>query len=288
MEIQRIPKIMQDTSRTLRRQGKRIGFIPTMGALHEGHLSLVRMSKQENDITIVSIYVNPKQFGPSEDLSKYPRDTEGDADKLRKSAVDILFIPADQLIYPAGFSTHVNVDGLSEKLCGAFRPQHFVGVATIVAKLFNLIQPDRAYFGRKDFQQVVIIERLVKDLDMGIEVISSPTIREADGLAMSSRNAYLSGEERKAAGLIYKTLTEAAEAVKSGIIEVDDIKHLMLGSLKAEPLISEIQYCSAYDPATLEELDRIEKGVLLAVALKIGTARLIDNLLVQTGRQGER
>lgn len=288
MEIQRIPKIMQDTSRTLRRQCKRVGFIPTMGALHEGHLSLVRMSKQENDITIVSIYVNPKQFGPSDDLLKYPRDTEGDADKLRKSAVDILFMPADHLIYPAGFSTHVNVEGLSEKLCGAFRPNHFRGVTTIVIKLFNIVQPDRAYLGQKDFQQGVIIERLVKDLDMGIEVISSPTIREADGLAMSSRNAYLSGEERKAAGLIYKTLTEASEAVKSGIIKADDIKHLMLKTFRAEPLISEVQYCSVYDPATLEELDSIEKDVLLAVALKIGTTRLIDNLLVQTVRQGER
>lgn len=281
MEIQRIPKIMQDTARTLRRQGKRIGFIPTMGALHEGHLSLVRMSKQENDITVVSIYINPKQFGPSEDLSKYPRDAEGDADKLRKSGVDILFIPTDHLIYPAGFSTHINVEGLSEKLCGAFRHNHFRGVATIVVKLFNIIQPDRAYLGQKDFQQGVIIERLVKDLDMGIEVILSPTIREADGLAMSSRNAYLSGEERKAAGLIYKTLTEASEAVKSGIIEVEKIKQLMLRIFKAEPLISEIQYCSAYDPATLEELGRIEKKALLAVALKIGTTRLIDNLLVQ-------
>lgn len=275
---------MQDTASTLHRHGKRIGFIPTMGALHEGHLSLVRMSKQENDITVVSIYVNPKQFGPSDDLSKYPRDAEGDADKLRISDVDILFMPADHLIYPEGFSTHIEVEGLSEKLCGVFRPHHFRGVATIVAKLFNIVQPDKAYFGQKDFQQGVIIKRFVKDLNMGIEVIVSPTIREADGLAMSSRNAYLSGEERKAASLIYKTLTEASEAIKSGIIEAAKIKHLMLKALRAEPLISEIHYCSAYDPVTLDEVERIEKEALLAIALKIGITRLIDNMRVQTGR----
>lgn len=280
MEIIRIPRIMQDSSKTRRMRGRTIGFVPTMGALHEGHLALVRMSKQENDITVAGIYLNPMQFGPLEDLTRYPRDLEGDTKKLRESGVDTLFLPDDAHIYPQGFSTHVEVKGLSEKLCGAFRPGHFRGVATVVTKLLNIVSPDRAYFGQKDFQQAVIIKRLVRDLDMGIGVEVCPTIREEDGLAMSSRNLYLSSAERKAATVIHRALLEASEAIRSGTVNAEAIKKGMLDKLASEPLVSEVQYCSVYDPETLEEITVVEKEALLAVALKLGATRLIDNMLV--------
>lgn len=280
MEIIRIPRIMQDSSRTYRLRGKSIGFVPTMGALHAGHLTLVKISKQENDITVASIYLNPTQFGPSEDLSRYPGDLEGDTKRLREMGVDTLFLPDDAHMYPRGFSTQIEVKGLSEKLCGAFRPDHFRAVATVVTKLFNIISPDRAYFGQKDFQQAIIIKRLVRDLDMEIGVEICPTIREADGLAMSSRNVYLSADERKAATVIYRALLEASEAIRSGTVNAKVIKKPMMERLAAEPLVSEVQYCSVYDPETLEELDLVEKEALLAVAVKIGATRLIDNMLV--------
>jgi len=283
MEIIRIPRIMQDIARTHTMHNKLIGFVPTMGALHEGHLSLVRMAREENEITIVSIYVNPRQFGPTEDLSRYPRDFEGDAERLTGEGIDILFLPVDSLMYPGGFSTSVEVEGLSKKLCGAYRHGHFSGVATVVTKLFNLVRPARAYFGQKDFQQTVIIKRMVKDLDMGIDIVVCPTIREEDGLAMSSRNLYLTKEQRTAALIIHRCLNEASEAIQSGIIKVKELKKLMENRLGSEPLVSEIQYCSAYDPDTLDELEEINKETLLAIALKIGETRLIDNILVAAG-----
>lgn len=280
MEIIRIPRVLQDIARTYKRQGKTVGLVPTMGALHEGHMSLVRMSRRENDVTMTSIYVNPKQFGPSEDFARYPRDIEGDIGKLEKENVDILFLPDDSLMYPTGFSTHVEVEGLSDRLCGAFRPGHFSGVATVVTKLFNIISPVRAYFGQKDFLQTVIVKRIVKDLDLGIDVVVCLTVREPDGLAMSSRNRYLSNEERNAATVIYKGLSETSEAIKSGIIEVNVLKKLMRERLLSEPLVSNIEYCSVYDPERLEELEKVESDALLAIALTIGDTRLIDNLLV--------
>ena len=274
---------MQDIARTHAMHNKTIGFVPTMGALHDGHLSLVRMARKENEITVVSIYVNPKQFSPTEDLSRYPRDTEGDAEKLTGEGIDILFLPVDSLMYPDGFSTRVEVVGLSKKLCGAYRHDHFSGVATVVAKLFNLIQPAKAYFGQKDFQQTVIIKRMAKDLNMGTDIAVCPTIREEDGLAMSSRNLYLTKEERGAAPVLYTCLNEASKAIKSGIIKVKELKKLMETRLASEPLVSEIQYCSAYDPETLDELEEIDNEALLAIALKIGKTRLIDNILVAAG-----
>lgn len=286
MELIRIPGIMQQTSREHLLRSKSIGFVPTMGALHEGHLSLVRMLKKENDVTVVSIFVNPKQFGPSEDFCKYPRDICGDTAKLEDAGVDILFLPDDSLMYPEGSSTHVEVEGLSDRLCGFFRPGHFRGVATVVVKLFNIVIPVRAYFGQKDFQQTVIIKRLVKDLDMGIDVVVCPTLREEDGLAMSSRNLYLSVEERKAATVIYRTLVETSNAVKNGIMEVEKIKDIMLGMLRSEPLVKEVQYCSAFDTGTLIEPERIEGEALLAIALQIGNTRLIDNMVVTTENGG--
>jgi pantoate--beta-alanine ligase len=283
MEIIRIPKVMQETSKGHMLHGRSIGFVPTMGALHEGHLSLVRVSKAENDITVVSIFVNPMQFGPSEDYNQYPRDIEGDLEKLEKEGVDVLFLPDKGHIYPEDFSTTVEVSGLSERLCGAFRPGHFRGVATVVTKLFNIVSPKRAYFGQKDYQQTVIIKRLVTDLNMDIDIVVCPTIREEDGLAMSSRNLYLNERERAAAPVLYRALREGYKAIKSGIIETEKIKRLMLQVIESEPLVSEVQYLSIYDPESLEELDRVDKEAIIAGAIKIGNTRLIDNISTASG-----
>ena len=281
MEIIRIPRIVQDVSGTHRRHGRSVGFVPTMGALHEGHLSLVRMCRAENDIAVVSIYVNPIQFGPAEDFAVYPRDFEGDAEKLRKESVDMLFLPDDSLMYPEGFSTRVAVEGLSQKLCGELRPGHFQGVSTVVTKLLNIVAPVRAYFGQKDFQQTLIIKKLIKDLNMGVDIVVCPTMRESDGLAMSSRNRFLNKEQRSAASVLYRSLLRAAEAVKSGIIKSEDIKELMKTTLLTEPLVSEIQYCSVCSPESLAEVEEVERETLLAVAMKIGSTMLIDNILVK-------
>ncbi len=277
---------MQDTSGGHILRGRTVGFVPTMGALHEGHLSLVRRAKQENDITVVSIFVNPIQFGPAEDFQKYPRDIEGDTQKLLKEEVDILLMPDSSLMYPEGFYTRVEVERISEKLCGAFRPGHFRGVATVVAKLLNIVRPTRSYFGQKDFQQTVVIKRLVRDLNMGIEIVVCPTIREKDGLAMSSRNAYLSEGQRKDAAVIYRCLSEASDMLKSGIINVNNIKNSMQERILSEAPVSKIDYAGVYDPETLEDISGVQSEVLLAVALRIGYTRLIDNMLVNVRKEG--
>jgi pantoate--beta-alanine ligase len=279
MEIIRIPRIMQDTSKGHILRGRTIGFVPTMGVLHEGHLSLVRRAKQENDITTVSIFVNPTQFGPSEDFKQYPRDIEGDTAKLFKEEADILFMPDAPLIYPEGFSTYVEVEKISERLCGAFRPGHFKGIATVVTKLLNIVKPTKAYFGQKDFQQTIVIKQLVKDLDMDADIVVCPTLREQDGLAMSSRNAYLDIRQREAATVIYKCLIEASDLIKSGIIDANYIKGVMQDGLLKEPAVSGLDYAGVYDPVTLSELPEIKGDTLLAVAVKIGDTRLIDNML---------
>jgi len=280
VEIIRVPQIMQDTSGGHILYGRKIGFVPTMGALHEGHLSLVRRARQENDIVVASIFVNPVQFGPSEDFDKYPRDFETDAEKLRREEVDILFVPDVLHLYPRGFSTYVQVEKLSERLCGVFRPGHFKGVTTVVTKLFHIVRPGRAYFGQKDYQQTIVIKRVVKDLDMDIDIVVCPTVRERDGLAMSSRNAYLKEREREAASVIYKCLAEAADLTKFGIINIGDIKGKMQERLLNEPLVAKIDYAGVYDPETLDEPPGISGNVLLAVAVRIGNTRLIDNMLV--------
>ncbi len=280
MEIIRIPSILQDTTSGLLLRGRSIGFVPTMGALHEGHLSLIRRSRQENDKTVVSIFVNPLQFGPSEDFERYPRDFEGDTDNIRREGVDILFIPDALLMYPEGFSTRIEVGRLSDKLCGAFRPGHFSGVATVVAKLFQIVKPARAYFGQKDYQQAVIIRRMVRDLNMDLDVVLCPTIREKDGLALSSRNAYLQSGEREAAVILYRSMQETADHLKSGIIEVQNVGNVMHEKLLREPAISKIDYAGAYDAETLDELREMKNEVLLAVAAWIGNTRLIDNMIV--------
>ncbi len=271
---------MQETSKRHIFKGKTIGFVPTMGALHEGHLSLIKRAKSENDIVVVSIFVNPLQFGPGEDFNKYPRDLEKDMEKLRSSDVDILFVPDDKNLYPEGFAIHITIEGLGERLCGAFRPGHFTGAATVVCKLFNIVKPTRAYFGQKDFQQTVVINRLAEDLNMDIEVVTCPTARESDGLAISSRNAYLHAGERAAATVLYKALSHSAEMIKSGAYGPEEVKNTLAAMLKAEPLVSDIQYAGIYDPETLVGLNEFKKRNLVAAAIKIGATRLIDNVLV--------
>jgi len=278
MEILRIPRITQDSCKKYLQRGRSLGFVPTMGALHDGHLSLVKRAKMENDVTIISIFLNPLQFGPAEDLEKYPRDIEEDIRKLRQEEIDIMFLPDNNLMYPQSFSTSIEVGPLSEKLCGKFRPGHFSGVATVVAKLFNIINPTRAYFGQKDFQQTVIINRMAKDLNFNADIIVCPTIREHDGLAMSSRNVYLEMGQRSTACLLYQCLSNASKSVKSGITSGEQIRETMRQTLLSEPLISQIDYASAYNPETLEEVDEIKGEVLLAVAVRIGDTRLIDNI----------
>ena len=280
MEIIRIPRIMQDTARAHLMHSKTVGFVPTMGALHEGHLSLVRMSREENTVTAVSIFVNPIQFGPSEDFAHYPRTIEEDLEKLRKEDVDILFLPDESLMYPDGFATMVEVKGLSEKMCGHYRPGHFSGVSTVVAKLLILLRPTRAYFGQKDYQQTVIIRKMTKDLSLDTEIIVCPTIRERDGLAMSSRNAYLGRDQRAAATILYRTLSRASEAIKEGERSGIVVRSIMLEDLSKEPLITGVDYASVYIPDALEEVHEIAGEVLLAVAARMGNTRLIDNMLV--------
>jgi pantoate--beta-alanine ligase len=243
-------------------------------------MSLIRSCREENDVTVVSLFVNPAQFAPGEDLDKYPRDVEGDMQKLEEAGVDTLFLPAEDAVYPEGFSTSVEVKGLSEKLCGAFRPGHFTGVATVVTKLLSMVQPTRAYFGAKDYQQSLIVRRLVQDLNMPVEIAVLPTVREEDGLAMSSRNAYLSAEEREAAQAIYRALANAADMVKDGK-PVAEVISSINDTLSKEKLITEVQYAGAYDPNTLDDLSAINGEALLAIAVKLGPARLIDNMLVK-------
>ena len=280
MEIIRIPRIMREITKELRAKCKSIGFVPTMGALHEGHLSLIKRAKDENDLTVVSIFVNPTQFCEGEDYEKYPRDVEADKEKLDKIGIDYLFLPDKNALYPNDYLTFVTVEKLSDKLCGKFRPGHFRGVATIVCKLFNIVMPTRAYFGQKDYQQSLIIRKMVEDLNFDIEIIVCPTIREQDGLAMSSRNLYLNEEERKSATVIYKALQEGEKLLKEGV-EPSEVNLKMLEILKKEPLIKQIQYAGVYDPLTLEEITEKQDKYLLAIAVKLGDTRLIDNIIVE-------
>ncbi|MEN2986249.1 MAG: pantoate--beta-alanine ligase [Thermodesulfovibrionaceae bacterium] len=280
MEIVRVPKIMSLITKELQIKGKSIGFVPTMGALHEGHLSLVRRARNENDVVVVSIFVNPIQFAEGEDYEKYPRDLEGDKQKLEKLEVNYLFYPDVQNLYPEGYSTYVTVEKLSDKLCGRFRSGHFRGVATIVCKLFNIVRPTRAYFGQKDYQQTLIIKRMVEDLDFDVDIIICPTVRELDGLAMSSRNLYLNEKERQAATLLYRSLKEAEKILREEMAP-DKAKRRMIEILSSDPLVSEIQYAGVYDPLTLEEVNQKNNKYLIALAVKIGDTRLIDNLLIE-------
>ena len=279
MQIIKTIKDMQPLSKKLRSEGKTIGFVPTMGALHEGHLSLVRRSKVENDITVVSIFVNPAQFGPTEDFKKYPRDNEGDLSKLSTHRADAVFLPDDKELYPEGFSTSVNIGSIGEVLCGASRPGHFNGVATVVAKLFNIVMPHKAYFGQKDFQQTLVIKKLVKELNFNIDIVVCPTIREPDGLAMSSRNSYLNKKERKAAVVLYRALQHGKNLIEQGNKDSASIKKAIKNIIKTEPMVI-TDYIAIVDPLTLDETDKIKTPAAVCLAVKIGTTRLIDNVLV--------
>jgi pantoate--beta-alanine ligase len=254
-----------------------VGFVPTMGFLHEGHLALVKRAKVENSIVVVSIYVNPAQFGPREDFGAYPRDLDRDLELLRKERTDIVFVPLDDEMYPPGFSSWVDVEKVTERLEGASRPGHFKGVATVVAKLFNIAQPTRAYFGQKDAQQVLVIKRVVADLNMDLEVVVVPTVRESDGLAMSSRNVYLSPKERQAATILFKALTLARKLRKGGEKDAEKIRRQMAALIQKE-LLAQIDYVSIADGETLEELDLLDRPAVASLAVRIGKTRLIDNM----------
>jgi pantoate--beta-alanine ligase len=251
-----------------------------MGYLHEGHLSLVRRARAEYDNVAVSIFVNPTQFAPTEDFGSYPRDMQRDLELLRAEGVDMVFAPEADEIYPPGYGTFIEVQHVTEMLEGAARPGFFRGVATVVCKLLNITQPDRAYFGQKDAQQAVVIQKLVRDLNMPVEIIVCPTVREEDGLAMSSRNAYLSPEERASAPVLYRALSEAKDAYETGERDAETLRRLMRRVLASEPL-AQPDYVSAADPHTLQELEQVgEHGVLLSLAVRIGPARLIDNMIL--------
>jgi pantoate--beta-alanine ligase len=261
--------------------GATVGFVPTMGYLHAGHLALVAAARAANEVVAVSIFVNPTQFGPQEDFSRYPRDEARDLALLQEAGVDWVFLPPVEEMYPPGYQTYVEVRGVTARLEGAVRPGHFTGVATVVAKLFNIVQPTRAYFGQKDAQQVVVVRRMVRDLDFPLEIVVRPTEREADGLARSSRNVYLDPAERQAALCLSRALQAAAGAWQAGVREGAALRVAMQGVLAAEPLAAP-DYVSVADPETLDELEAIGPGqaALASLAVRIGRTRLIDNLLL--------
>jgi len=256
-----------------------VGFVPTMGYLHEGHLALMKQARVGNDTVVVSIFVNPTQFSPNEDLATYPRDIDRDLRLLEQEGTDIAFVPSDAEMYPQEFSTWVDVKKLTERLEGASRPGHFRGVATVVAKLLNIVQPTRAYFGQKDAQQVVVIKRMVADLNMNLEIMVVPTVREGDGLAMSSRNGYLNSEERQAATVLFRALFLARQLWQDGEKNGDKLRREMKSVIRKKPL-ARIDYVSIADADTLEELEVIDRPALALLAVRIGRTRLIDNVLL--------
>ena len=279
MKLIRDMKEMQKLAQSTHRQGRRIGFVPTMGALHQGHLSLMEHLRNKCDLLVVSIYVNPTQFAPGEDLEKYPRNLQEDSAKCEDAGVDVVFAPPDRQMYPPGFSTYVNVEKLTEVLCGASRPSHFRGVTTVVAKLFNIVQPDVAVFGQKDYQQTIVIKRMVADLNWETEILVAPTMREADGLAMSSRNRYLSSEERDSALMLFQALTRAYQMIKDGERSAEKLKQAM-HQIIASGHQNRIDYISVVNGESLQEVKNMKGDTLLAVAVYVGQTRLIDNLLI--------
>ena len=261
-------------------EGRIVGFVPTMGHLHEGHLSLIRKGREESDILVVSIFVNPTQFGPGGDFKSYPRDLERDMELAEAEGVDVIFAPSVEEMYPGGYSTFVEVEGyLTSTLEGESRPGHFRGVTTILARLFNIVSPDRTYFGEKDYQQALVVRKLVRDLNLNTEIVPLPTVREQDGLALSSRNSYLTTVERKAATVLYQSLLRAKEDIARGIRDATVISSHMEDLITGEPL-ARVDYVAVIDPETLRRVERVEKEVLVAVAAKIGQTRLIDNLRI--------
>lgn len=257
-----------------------VGFVPTMGYLHEGHLVLVRRAKAENEVAVASIFVNPTQFGPKEDFARYPRDPERDLALLKKEKTDLVFMPSAEEVYPEGCSTWVDVEKVTERLEGAARPGHFRGVATVVDKLFNIVEPTRAYFGQKDAQQVVVVRKMVADLNMNLEVVVVTTHREPDGLAMSSRNVYLNLQERQAALVVWKSLNLAQQLWSRGERKAEILRQQMADLIRGEPL-ARIDYISIANPETLEELTEIRQPALVSLAVYVGKTRLIDNMTLR-------
>lgn len=274
--INEMKEILDDA----KREGKTIGFVPTMGYLHEGHLSLMKRAREENDIVVISIFVNPTQFCEGEDYEVYPRDLEKDSKLAEKVGVDYVFTPEVNEMYPEGYNTYVEVLGVTDKLCGASRPGHFRGVTTIVLKLFNIVTPNRAYFGQKDAQQVFVIKKMVNDLNIPIEIVPCPIVRESDGLAMSSRNTYLSEEERREALVLSKSLFWAKKEIQRGQLNANTIKAEMKKMILCQPS-AEIDYIEILNYDTFEEIEKIHGEVLIALAVKIGKTRLIDNITVE-------
>ncbi len=286
MEIIRTVREMKERARALRASGAIIGLVPTMGYLHEGHLTLVRTARELADSVVVSIFVNPTQFGPSEDLATYPRDLERDVALLEDAGADIVFTPEAPDVYPRGFATVVHVQRLGEKLCGAFRPGHFDGVCTVVAKLFEIVRPDLSVFGQKDGQQAAIIERMVEDLGMDVRIVRGPTVREPDGLAMSSRNNYLSDEERAEAPVLHAALEHARSLYDAGETDAAKLLGEVRAMIEAKPH-AEVQYVSAVDWKSLDDVAELRPGTMLVLAIFFGKTRLIDNLVLrEVGGEG--
>lgn len=277
MKIIETVDAMRAWSREQRCEGKTIGLVPTMGALHEGHISLMRASVEKNDVSVASIFVNPAQFAPHEDLDSYPRTFESDCAQAEEVGIDVIYAPSAASVYPEGYATYVEVERLQDGLCGKSRPHFFRGVATVVTKLFNTVEPDRAYFGQKDAQQTAIIRRMVRDLDFGIEIVALPTFREEGGLAMSSRNAYLSDEERTRALCLSRSLDSARRLLESGERNVQKILSVVKEGLRDV----EIDYADLVDADEISPLKHIENRVLLAVAARVGETRLIDNIIYE-------
>jgi pantoate--beta-alanine ligase len=280
METIRTIAWMREKAREARQEQRFIGFVPTMGALHAGHMALVKRAKQECAPVYASIFLNPTQFGPNEDLSRYPRPLEADLEKLREAEVDGLFLPDAAEIYPKGFSTYVEVEGLSRRLEGKSRPGHFRGVATVVMKLFETVEPHFAYFGRKDAQQVRIIEQMVKDLNLDVEIRVCPIVRETDGLALSSRNAYLGADERKAATVLYRALGAARREIAAGARDSLELEGAMRKEFESEPLAT-VDYAEIVDSGSFEPVVRITRRSYALLAVYIGKTRLIDNMLIE-------
>lgn len=272
---------MKQLSQKLKNKGLTIGFVPTMGALHQGHLSLIKYAKKKSDVVIVSIFVNPLQFGPKEDYKKYPRDLKRDLNLLRKAKVDYVFCPTTKEMFPKGFKSYVKAGKLGNILCGKSRPGHFDGVVTVVARLFQVVKPDLAFFGEKDYQQLIIIKQMVKNLNLDIKVIGCPIVREKDGLAMSSRNAYLNAKERKQATILYKSLQLAKRMVAAGERNAERIKKSMRKLIATQSLVK-IDYIEVVDPKTLESKEKIKGKNLVMLAAYVGRTRLIDNQIIYT------
>ncbi len=288
MRIIETKAALRQAIKEARHSRQSIGFVPTMGFLHEGHLSLMRRARQENDVVVVSVFINPIQFGPNEDLTAYPRDAQRDQKLMQAENVDLAFFPDTEQLYPKGFTTQVAVQGpMAEVMCGASRPTHFQGVTTVVAKLFNLVTPDRAYFGQKDAQQVAVIEQMSRDLDFGLQVVACPTVREPDGLAMSSRNSYLSPAQRANAVMLSQALFRAREMIGKGERQGAAIVQMIQTHLQAVEEAT-IDYVTVVDAHTLVELEFLAGDVLIAAAVNFGATRLIDNVRVYLDQIGER